>query len=80
MCSYLCVTVSTNKALKIYKSQLDFIIRNILDSPTTNKQNRAEMTLKHPVRYIGKAGYEFLLSLFMSLVLKSIEKATVSVR
>ena len=23
------------------------------------------MTLKHPVRYIGKAGYEFLLSLFM---------------
>ena len=37
------------------------------------------MTLKHPVRYIGKAGYEFL-SLFMSLVLKSIEKATVSVR
>ena len=38
------------------------------------------MTLKHPVRYIGKAGYEFLLSLFMSLALKSIEKATVSVR
>ena len=38
------------------------------------------MTLKHPVRYIGKAEYEFLLSLFMSLVLKSIEKATVSVR
>ena len=32
------------------------------------------MTLKHPVRYIGKAGYEFLLSLFMSLVLKALKK------